>query len=149
MPRPALITLNHIREAIEILNVRGQSITTRSLRDVIGFGSFDTICKLRKQLDTEPVAATEQSVQLQRDDDTQELQQAKDDYRELWHEAASDCVILREELELLLKPVRLSRQDKRKTYDVFKLHFEGKTDSEIATQLDLSRSTVWSILNRS
>lgn len=149
MPRPALITLNHIREAIEILNATNRPITNRSLRDVIGFGSFDTICKLRKQLDTEPLAVTEQPLPLQQHTDTQELRQAKDDYRDLWHESASDCVMLREELELLLKPVRLSRQDKRKTYEVFKLHFEGKTDSEIASLLGLARSTVWNILNRS
>jgi len=149
MPRPALITLNHIREAIETLNATNRPITNRSLRDVIGFGSFDTICKLRKQLEGSRASHPEEVIQLQQDKFHQEFAKTEEDYRELWHEAASDCVILREELELLLKPVRLSRQDKRKTYDVFKLHFEGKTDSEIATQLDLSRSTVWSILNRS
>ena len=149
MPRPALITLDHIREAIKMLDASGQLATNRSIRDIVGFGSFDTIGKLRKQLETEPVAATEQSVQLQQDDDTQELQQAKDDYRELWHEAASDCATLRDELASLSKPERLTRQDKRKTYDVFKLHFEGKSDSQIASQLNLPRSTVWNILNRS
>jgi len=149
MPRPALITLNHIREAIETLNARGQSSTNRSIRDIVGFGSFDTIGKLRKQLDVEPVATTEQPLQLQQDSDNQELRQAKEDYRELWHEAASDCAALREELDLLAKPERLTRQDKRKTYDVFKLHFEGKADSQIASQLNLPRSTVWNILNRS
>jgi len=41
MPRPALITLDHIREAIKILDARGQSATNRSIRDIVGFGSFD------------------------------------------------------------------------------------------------------------
>lgn len=149
MPRPALITLNHIREAIETLNARGQSATNRSIRDLIGFGSFDTICKLRKQLDVEPEVATEQPLQLQQDNDNQELRQAKEDYRELWHEAALDCATLRDELTSLSKPERLTHQDKRKTYDVFKLHFEGNSNSQIALQLNLPRSTVWNILNRS
>lgn len=149
MPRPALITLNHIRQAIETLNATNQPITNRSLRDVIGFGSFDTIGKLRKQLEVLGASHVEEIIQLQHDKVHQEFNKTEEEYRELWHEAASDCAMLREELELLSKPVRLSRQDKRKTYEVFKLHFEGKTDSEIASLLGLARSTVWNILNRS
>jgi hypothetical protein len=149
MPRQALITLNHIKEATAILTASGQSVTNRSLREIIGFGSFDTIGKLRKQLEALPTSSTDNTVPCQQDDRLQKLQQTIEDYRNLWHESASECAALRDKSELpLSKPIRLTRQDKSKTYDVFKLHFEGKTDLEISTLLNLSRSTVWSILNR-
>jgi len=151
MPRPALITLNHIREAIETLNARGQSTTNRSIRDIVGFGSFDTIGKLRKQLDIEPVATTEQPLQLQQDNDNQELRQAREDYRELWHEAASDCAALREQLVTGVKSTRrytATNLPLRELKDIYKLYFEGKKDREISRELHIPLSVIEYVLLR-
>ena len=151
MPRPALITLDHIREAIKILDARGQSATNRSIRDIVGFGSFDTIGKLRKQLETVVASQAENLVELESDNSAHESAQRAQDYCELWHEAASDCDALRNELATAIRSNQrytTTNLPLRKLKEVYKLYFDRKTDRQIAKEAGVPLSVVEYVLLR-
>lgn len=154
MPRPTLITLNHVTEATQILTARGQSVTSRAVREVIGFGSFDTICKLLKQVNTVsppedvlPAASIKNIVPCQQDDRSQEQIQTIEDYRNLWHESASECAALREQLAVKTESSRRwsfkNAPPRFIVKEIFKCHFRlGMTDKEIAKLLKVELTLV-------